>query len=76
MPGLIDKLGDNKVAVRQANARLLARLMDVLQPGVILDAFLPALSHGNLRIREAAVKVIIQVYNGRSLTTEICHTVV
>lgn len=61
MPGIIDKLGDNKVAVRQANARLLTGLMEVLQPGGVLDAFLPALSHGNLRIREAAVKVITQV---------------
>ena len=61
MPGLIDKLGDNKVVVREANADLLAGLMNVLQPGVVLDAFLPALSHGSWKIREAAVKVITQV---------------
>ncbi len=61
MPGLIDKLGDNKVAVRQANSKLLAVLMDVLQPGVVLDALSPALMHGNWRVREAAVNIIIQV---------------
>ncbi|KAL0049660.1 hypothetical protein WJX82_007087 [Trebouxia sp. C0006] len=60
MPGLIDKLGDNKVAVRQANSKLLAVLMDVLQPGVVLDALSPALMHGNWRVREAAVNIIIQ----------------
>ncbi len=61
MPGLIDKLGDNKVAVRQANSKLLAVLMDVLQPGVVLDALSPALMHGNWRVREAAINIIIQV---------------
>ena len=61
MPGLIDKLGDNKVAVRQANSKLLAVLMDVLQPGLVLDALSPALMHGNWRVREAAVNIIIQV---------------
>lgn len=61
MPGIIDKLGDNKVVVRQANIRLLDELMQVLPPGVVLDAFLPALSHGNLKIREQAVNTITQV---------------
>lgn len=61
MPGLIDKLGDNKVAVRQANGKLLAVLMDVLQPGTVLDALSPALMHGNWKVREAAVNVFIQV---------------
>ena len=62
MPGLIDKLGDNKVAVRQANSKLLAVLMDVLQPGIVLDALSPALMHGNWKVREAAVNIFIQVW--------------
>ena len=61
MPGLIDKLGDNKVAVRQANGKLLAVLIDVLQPAVVLDALSPALMHGNWKVREAAVNIFIQV---------------
>lgn len=61
MPGLIDKLGDNKVAVRQANGKLLAVLMDVLQPAVVLDALSPAFMHGNWKVREAAVNIFIQV---------------
>lgn len=62
MPGVIDKLGDNKVAVRQANGKLLAVLMDVLQPAIVLDALSPALMHGNWKVREAAVNIFIQVY--------------
>ena len=61
MPGLIDKLGDNKVAVRQANGKLLAVLMDVLHPAVVLDALSPAFMHGNWKVREAAVNIFIQV---------------
>ena len=61
MPGLIDKLGDNKVAVRQANGKLLAVLMNVLQPAVVLDALSPACMHGNWKVREAAVNSFIQV---------------
>ena len=61
MPSLIDKLGDNKVAVRQANSKLLAVLMDVLQPSVVLDSLSPALMHGNWRVREAAVNIFSQV---------------
>ncbi|KAL3145389.1 hypothetical protein ABBQ38_001639 [Trebouxia sp. C0009 RCD-2024] len=60
MPGLIDKLGDNKVAVRQANGKLLAVLMSVLQPATVLDALSPALMHGNWKVREAAVNIFIQ----------------
>lgn len=62
MPGLIDKLGDNKVAVRQANGKLLAVLMSVLQPATVLDALSPALMHGNWKVREAAVNIFIQVW--------------
>ena len=55
------KLGDRKVAVRQANNRLLAVLRQVLQPGNVLDALSCALMHNNWKIREAAVNVFTQV---------------
>ena len=70
MPGLIDKLGDNKVAVRQANGRLLAVLMETLQPGVVLGALSPAFMHGNWKVREAVVNIFIQVHKSPALLAD------
>ena len=74
MPAVISKLGDNKVAVRQANNKLLAVLMDVLQPGTILEGLSMALVHSNWKVREAAVNVFTQVLP--SFTGSVWHAYV
>ena len=64
MPGLIDKLGDNKIVVRQANTRVLKMLMEVLRPRAVLEGLSGALLHSNWRVREEAVKMFTLVRLG------------
>ena len=61
MPGLIDKLGDNKIVVRQANTRVLKMLMEVLRPRAVLEGLSGALLHSNWRVREEAVNMFTLV---------------
>lgn len=60
MPGLINKLGDSKIVVRQANIRVISTLMSTLRPRPVLDALAGALIHTDWRVREEAINVIIQ----------------
>ena len=64
MPGLIDKLGDNKIVVRQANTRVLKMLMEVLRPRAVLEGLSGALLHSNWRVREEAVNMFTLVRLG------------
>lgn len=56
--GLSKKLGDNKI-VREADMRVLTRLMQAVTPRPVLDALLPSLRHKSSRVREETLNVII-----------------
>ncbi|KAK9817952.1 hypothetical protein WJX72_004805 [[Myrmecia] bisecta] len=60
MPGLIDKLGDNKIVVRQADISVITILMRTLRPPPVLDSLSGALLHDNWRVREEAINIVIQ----------------
>ena len=64
MPGLIDKLGDNKIVVRQANTRVLKMLMEMLRPRAVLEGLSGALLHSNWRVREEAINMFTLVRLG------------
>eukprot|EP00003_Mantamonas_plastica_P019248 TRINITY_DN3154_c0_g1_i1.p1 TRINITY_DN3154_c0_g1~~TRINITY_DN3154_c0_g1_i1.p1 ORF type:complete len:1701 (-),score=599.48 TRINITY_DN3154_c0_g1_i1:9-4373(-) len=59
VPHLIEKLGDNKVIIRQANMQLFYSLMDHLTPNPIMNYLLGALSHENAYVREDVINIII-----------------
>ena len=51
LPRLVGKLGDAKVVVRQANVRVLQRLMAHLRPRALLDPLRAAFTHDTWRVR-------------------------
>lgn len=65
MPKLIEKLGDNKIMVRQAGIQVLRNAMSVTSPGLILDQLLEGFKHSSWRVREEIVSMYIMV--GQSL---------
>ena len=52
MPQLQQKMGDNKTLVRQANAKVVVKMMHALGPDEILRTLLSDLSHDSWRVRE------------------------
>eukprot|EP00232_Nephroselmis_pyriformis_P009083 CAMPEP_0182896514 /NCGR_PEP_ID=MMETSP0034_2-20130328/26317_1 /TAXON_ID=156128 /ORGANISM="Nephroselmis pyriformis, Strain CCMP717" /LENGTH=435 /DNA_ID=CAMNT_0025030385 /DNA_START=326 /DNA_END=1630 /DNA_ORIENTATION=+ len=60
MPSLVEKLGDNKIVVRQANIKVLSKLVQVLDTGEMLQSLMGAMGHKNWRVREELVNLIIQ----------------
>lgn len=56
---LANKLGDNKIVIRQENMKVLMNLMHVLSPGPVLEVLTSSLQHKNSRVREEAVNVVI-----------------
>ena len=55
----IEKLGENKIAIRQAAYRVFKRLLTEIKPDTLMPYFLTALGHRNWHIREEALMVFI-----------------
>mmetsp|Transcript_2156 Transcript_2156/g.4433 ORF Transcript_2156/g.4433 Transcript_2156/m.4433 type:complete len:1381 (-) Transcript_2156:85-4227(-) len=56
---LIEKLGDNKIVVRQANVKVLSKLMQTLTPKPVLEILVRHIRHKNWRVREEIINMII-----------------
>ena len=56
---LANKLGDNKIVIRQENMKVLMNLMHILSPTPILKVLTSSFQHKNSRVREEAVNVVI-----------------
>lgn len=56
---LSNKLGDNKIVIRQENMKVLMQLMQILSPNAILSVLTANLQHRNSRVREETVNVFI-----------------
>lgn len=59
VPPLIDKLGDNKIVVRQAIMKVFKTLMLHVDPEPIVDTLLANFDSKNARIREEVVNILI-----------------
>jgi len=60
MPELQEKLGDNKTLVRQANAKVVMKMMCALGADGIVSTLLKDLSHENWRVREEILVLVMQ----------------
>ncbi|XP_074631934.1 TOG array regulator of axonemal microtubules protein 1-like isoform X2 [Acropora palmata] len=56
---LSNKLGDNKIVIRQENMKVLMQLMQILSPREVLSVLTSNLQHRNSRVREETVNVYI-----------------
>ena len=56
---LSNKLGDNKIVIRQENMKVLMQLMQILSPKAVLSVLTGNLQHRNSRVREETVNVFI-----------------
>ena len=56
---LSNKLGDNKIVIRQENMKVLMQLMQILSPKAVLSVLTSNLQHRNSRVREETVNVFI-----------------
>ena len=56
---LSNKLGDNKIVIRQENMKVLMQLMQILSPKAVLSVLTANLQHRNSRVREETVNVFI-----------------
>jgi hypothetical protein len=56
---LIEKLGDNKIVIRQANLKVIARMMQTLTPGPFVPVLLQSLDHKNWHVREELAGLVI-----------------
>lgn len=56
---LSNKLGDNKIVIRQENMKVLMQLMQILSPKAVLSVLTTNLQHRNSRVREETVNVFI-----------------
>lgn len=56
---LTNKLGDNKIVIRQENMKVLMQLMQILSPKAVLNVLTSSLQHRNSRVREETVNVVI-----------------
>ncbi|CAD7701291.1 unnamed protein product [Ostreobium quekettii] len=61
VPKLIEKLGDNKIMVRQAGIQVLRKLMAALGPMPVLDMLAQGRRHGSWRVREEVAIMHIMV---------------
>eukprot|EP01135_Chromosphaera_perkinsii_P001920 Nk52_evm69s212 gene=Nk52_evmTU69s212 len=59
VPKLVQKFGDNKMVIRQANMKVLNRLMHILSPKPVIAMLLPCLANQNWHVREEVVNVLI-----------------
>lgn len=61
--GLVEKLSDQKLSVRQANMKVISKLMHILRPRVVLDRFLSTLTSSatNSRTKEEIVNAVLFV---------------
>lgn len=55
----VNMLGDSKVVLRQANVKLINKLMQTLTPGPVVEILMKSLDHSNWRVREEVVNVLI-----------------
>lgn len=60
-PPLLDKLGDNKIAVRQAAQRAVGDLIRIFGPQPILPSLLAVLAKRNRHARESILKLVILI---------------
>lgn len=56
---LSNKLGDNKIVIRQENMKVFMQLMQILSPKAVLTVLTSNLQHRNSRVREETVNVFI-----------------
>lgn len=56
---LSNKLGDNKIVIRQENMKVLMQLMQILSPEAVLSVLADNLQHRNSKVREETVNVFI-----------------
>lgn len=56
---LSNRLGDNKIVIRQENMKVLMQLMQILSPKAVLSVLTTNLQHRNSRVREETVNVFI-----------------
>jgi hypothetical protein len=61
VPNLVEKLGDNKIVIRQANFKVLSRLVMTLSPKQLLPMLISSLGHRNWHIREEIVHLIVHM---------------
>ncbi|GMH44231.1 hypothetical protein BSKO_12165 [Bryopsis sp. KO-2023] len=61
IPKLIEKLGDNKIMVRQASIQVLRNMLKVTSPRPVLEMLVEGLKHSSWRIREEVVTIHIMV---------------
>lgn len=59
IPGCLRKLGDNKIAVRQAAFKVFKALTQEVKPRILFPQLIDALSSSNWHVREEALNVII-----------------
>ena len=59
VPTLVEKLGDNKIVVRQANAKVFNKLVDTVGPQPVLAVLATPLQHRSWRVREEVANVAI-----------------
>ncbi|EKX33088.1 hypothetical protein GUITHDRAFT_120748 [Guillardia theta CCMP2712] len=59
MPNFIGKLADNKTMVRQANIKVLLKLMQTLGPKEILEGLMREVKHESWRVREEILHVVV-----------------
>lgn len=59
LSALSNKLGDNKIVIRQENMKVLMQLMQILSPKAVLSVLTANLQHRNSRVREETVNVFI-----------------
>eukprot|EP00163_Fabomonas_tropica_P001966 TRINITY_DN1145_c1_g1_i2.p1 TRINITY_DN1145_c1_g1~~TRINITY_DN1145_c1_g1_i2.p1 ORF type:complete len:1334 (-),score=342.97 TRINITY_DN1145_c1_g1_i2:21-4022(-) len=60
LSALIEKLGDNKIVIRQANMKVISKLLQILTPKPILTELLQKLHHKNWHVREEIINTVIQ----------------
>eukprot|EP01052_Picozoa_sp_SAG31_P005891 SAG31_NODE_266_length_18815_cov_17.009243_11_plen_198_part_00 len=61
VPPLIDKLGDNKIVVRQAIMKVFKALIQFVNPDPILVLLLARIADKNARVREEVINTVIVV---------------
>lgn len=59
LSALSNKLGDNKIVIRQENMKVLMQLMQILSPKAVLSVLTSNLQHRNSKVREETVNVFI-----------------
>lgn len=56
---LTNKLGDNKIVIRQENMKVLMQLMQILSPKPVLNVLTASLQHPKSKVREETLNVVI-----------------